>query len=518
MDSNKRPGDSTEDQTDRDQPGNQENQTSDLARMLAERAARILSEDQPLPVDRLRTKPEAKPPEKPAGQAVPKKPEDNPAHAVQPGAGNASARPDAGAQAAPKTPAQSKSSEQPSAGAEGRGQQDVTAPSPAAQDASGTASPKAEHAENDAPTQKKPEKAAEKNRSKKRAGRRPSASDQSGAEPSSQPDAGGQAAPKEPDGPNQMEAPEKQLEKTEEHAAKTEPAPPREAQAQNPSGGQAPPVHPDGKPETPPEEKNPEHGGNAPRVQSGAEAESGTRDASDAQPEARDVQDASPDTDGQGAQAGAAVSVPQARQDGAAPEDGADEIPEGTKTVMAVYDLVQVFAQALFIITLLFVFVFRIAAVNGYSMEPTLDAGNWVVVSNFGFEVKRGEIVVISQPNMLNEPLIKRIIAVGGETIDIDEAGNVTIDGQVIDEPYIAEITRVRGDISLPHTVPEGYVFVMGDNRNKSGDSRYSYIGDIDERYLVGEAKLRLFPIGRHTIENRSVEYSIDTQNDGVSS
>ena len=191
-----------------------------------------------------------------------------------------------------------------------------------------------------------------------------------------------------------------------------------------------------------------------------------------------------------------------------------NEVKEEKKSTLIedVYDLIQVFIQAIIIIALIFIFIFRIAGVSGNSMYPTLHNKDWLVLSNINYEAKRGDIVVCSQPNAFNEPLIKRIIAVGGETVNIKENGDITINGEIIDEPYIAEVTKVMGDggVTFPHTVPDGYYFVMGDNRNYSSDSRFSTVGDIDGRYIVGEAKMRLLPIGNNKIAYNGIEYDID--------
>lgn len=174
------------------------------------------------------------------------------------------------------------------------------------------------------------------------------------------------------------------------------------------------------------------------------------------------------------------------------------------------FDMVQIFLHAIIIIALIFIFLFRIAGVHGDSMNPTLNSNDWLVLSSSENHVQRGEIVVISQPNMLNEPLIKRVIAFGGETVDITADGKVSVNGTVLDEPYIKEPNRTWGNIQFPHKIPEGYVFVMGDNRNESSDSRFDYIGDIDQRYLVGSAKTRLFPLGKFKIVYNDIEYGID--------
>lgn len=187
----------------------------------------------------------------------------------------------------------------------------------------------------------------------------------------------------------------------------------------------------------------------------------------------------------------------------------ADEKAKDSITGRDVYDILQIFFQSLIIITLLFIFVFRFSVVNGDSMLPTLKDGNWLILSNIGFQPERGDIVVVSQPNTLDEVLIKRIIALPGETVDLREDGIVTVDGKPLNEPYTAAPVIEQGEIAFPHKVPEGKVFVMGDNRNHSADSRYKGIGDIDVRYIVGEAKFRLFPLDHGAIYE-NVDYQMN--------
>lgn len=149
--------------------------------------------------------------------------------------------------------------------------------------------------------------------------------------------------------------------------------------------------------------------------------------------------------------------------------------------------------SAIIAVTFIFTFLFKISSVNGPSMLDSFHNGDRVFITAAGYQPKYGDVVIISQPNQYNEVLIKRIIAVGGQTVDVDAtAGTVTVDGKVLYEPYIREQTLTPGNMNFPLTVPEGYVFVMGDNRNHSTDSRYKSIGLIDERYIMGKAFYRV--------------------------
>ena len=170
-----------------------------------------------------------------------------------------------------------------------------------------------------------------------------------------------------------------------------------------------------------------------------------------------------------------------------------------------IYEWLDSLVFAFITILLVFTFAFRVVGVSGESMVPTLQNGDWLAVRAVNMSVERGDIVVITQPNSLNEPLIKRVIAVGGDTLDIDFiTGEVFVNGERLDEPYIAEATRRGFDTVFPLTVPEGCLFVMGDNRNNSLDSRSSTIGFIDERYVLGVAEFRFFPVGTWEIDQNA--------------
>lgn len=163
------------------------------------------------------------------------------------------------------------------------------------------------------------------------------------------------------------------------------------------------------------------------------------------------------------------------------------------KTLTNIYDFASVLVSAILAVGLIFIFLFKISAVDGSSMNNTLQHGDKLIITARDWDVEYGDIVVISQPNALEEVLIKRVIATEGQTITVDAiSGRVVIDGKAIYEPYIAERMREQGDMHYPLTVPEGCVFVMGDNRNHSTDSRFKMVGIIDERYIVGEAVYRI--------------------------
>lgn len=163
-----------------------------------------------------------------------------------------------------------------------------------------------------------------------------------------------------------------------------------------------------------------------------------------------------------------------------------------------VFDLASSFAAALVILFLVFTFVCRAVNVIGDSMNPTLINGDWLLVTSEN-SYERGDIIIITQPNDLqgNEPLVKRIIATQGETIDINfSTGEVFINGEVLDEPYIKAPTELSYDVVFPFVVPEGCVFAMGDNRNDSIDSRSTRVGAINEDYIMGKAVFRILPLG----------------------
>lgn len=183
----------------------------------------------------------------------------------------------------------------------------------------------------------------------------------------------------------------------------------------------------------------------------------------------------------------------------AAPKSAAKEI----------FDWLDVLAIAVIAVVVVFSLLFRIATISGPSMQNTLHSGERVIISNFAYTPKNGDIVVVSR-NIENTienqgssdgPIIKRVIAVGGQTVNIDfETGEVSVDGKVLKEDYISTPTTTKWEVDFPVYVPEGCIFVLGDNRQNSLDSRSKHIGKdgiIDNRYVLGHAIYRIFPFNK---------------------
>ena len=162
--------------------------------------------------------------------------------------------------------------------------------------------------------------------------------------------------------------------------------------------------------------------------------------------------------------------------------------------VLYLHDLVYLLAA----IMLVFILLFRIVIVDGTSMNQTLLHGDYLLLMSNTFyrNPQYGDIVVISKDSFDDgDPIVKRVIATEGQTVDIDfYAGIVYVDGIALDEPYVNTPTNTEGGMLFPLTVEEGCVFVMGDNRNRSRDSRYPEIGQVDEREILGKAIFLILP------------------------
>lgn len=159
------------------------------------------------------------------------------------------------------------------------------------------------------------------------------------------------------------------------------------------------------------------------------------------------------------------------------------------------YEWVESAVLAVVFVVLLFTFVARTSVVSGESMIHTLESGDMLVISRLGGAVQPGDIVVATKPYYANEPIVKRVIATGGQSVNIDfKEGIVYVNGEALDESYTNTPTNRHYDVEFPITVPDGYLFLMGDNRNGSLDSRSTEIGLVDERYILGKAYMRVLP------------------------
>ena len=164
-------------------------------------------------------------------------------------------------------------------------------------------------------------------------------------------------------------------------------------------------------------------------------------------------------------------------------------------------DWAEALVYALALLVVVCAFFVRLSGVQGTSMYPTLDNGDQLLLLSFGYnEPERGDIVVLMADDFMDKPLVKRVIGIGGDVIDMDPSGTVTVNGEALYEPYINDLNgqdMYLGDIQFPLTVPDGQVFVMGDNRNGSSDSRKAEVGTIPYEKIVGKAVFRLFPFNR---------------------
>ena len=175
-----------------------------------------------------------------------------------------------------------------------------------------------------------------------------------------------------------------------------------------------------------------------------------------------------------------------------------EEASSAAKAKIEIYDWVQCIVYALVACVVVFVFFFRTIDVVGHSMDPTLHEGDKLIVTNLFNTPKYGDIVVLRKESFSDKPIVKRVIATEGQTVDIDfETGIVYVDGEALDEPYTAEPATRALDFDGEVTVPEGCIFVMGDNRNKSTDSRDDAIGMVDTRYIIGREIVRVFPLNK---------------------
>lgn len=180
-----------------------------------------------------------------------------------------------------------------------------------------------------------------------------------------------------------------------------------------------------------------------------------------------------------------------------APQTGPEGRPEEDSSFsMSLYGWLQTFVTALVSVILLFTFLGRMIGVDGTSMVPTLHDHDMILLQSLGYTPKAGDVVVLTQLSYSTVPIVKRVIAVGGQVVDVDyETNTVYVDGVALDEPYLGEPMRTPTWPATDHIeVPQGSICVFGDNRNFSTDSRSPLVGTVDERCVLGRAVLILYP------------------------
>lgn len=172
------------------------------------------------------------------------------------------------------------------------------------------------------------------------------------------------------------------------------------------------------------------------------------------------------------------------------------------------FEWVESLIIAIIVVGVVFTFVFRIITVNGDSMYPNLQHNDRLVVSSWFYTPKKGDVVILKRTEGLNEAIVKRVIATAGDRVYLDyDAGEVYVNGERLDETvYLDEDVHTyqpdtRYDLlDMPPeglVVPDGHIFVLGDNRGVSLDSRYTDVGMVDTRYVMGKAQFTIFPFSR---------------------
>ncbi len=167
---------------------------------------------------------------------------------------------------------------------------------------------------------------------------------------------------------------------------------------------------------------------------------------------------------------------------------------------LGAYLWLQTLVGVLVGMVLLFMLVGRLTPVSGDSMLSTLHEGDWMVVRSIGYQPRQGDVVVLTKEfDNVEGPIVKRVLAVAGQQVDIDyAAGTVSVDQTVLEESYLPEEMVQQSWQRIDSiTVPEGELFVLGDNRNVSNDSRNPALGTVDVRYVLGGAEWIAFPFSR---------------------
>lgn len=192
------------------------------------------------------------------------------------------------------------------------------------------------------------------------------------------------------------------------------------------------------------------------------------------------------------------TASPAAEETEAAPagtdSNTSDQTAEEPNTIVgALYEGVSIVVSAIMIIAVVFTFAFRLVGVKGTSMNDTLSDGDWLLVTPYYNEPQYGDIVISTKDTAAEGSLVKRVIAVGGDEVIVDEHDDVTVNGVALKEDaYTLKNGERHGNLTYPVTVPEDCVMLMGDNRCGSWDSRFAEIGFAEDDYLLGKAQFRL--------------------------
>lgn len=158
------------------------------------------------------------------------------------------------------------------------------------------------------------------------------------------------------------------------------------------------------------------------------------------------------------------------------------------------FDWIESIVISVFVVILIFTFVLRIIEVDGESMVQTLHHRDRLITTHLFYKPSHGDIIVLNSTG-LDKPIVKRIIGISGDEIDIDfEEGIVYRNGEALSEPYTNTLTNAKESVEFPITVEEGKVFVLGDNRNSSTDSRSARVGQVDEEQILGKVIFRIYP------------------------
>lgn len=171
---------------------------------------------------------------------------------------------------------------------------------------------------------------------------------------------------------------------------------------------------------------------------------------------------------------------------------------EKTSAVQELFFWAQALTLVLAVLILVNTFFFRLSGVRGTSMLKTLEENDQLILRVIGYDApQRGDVIVCTSDAFGGEALVKRVIAIEGDTLDIDSDGEVILNGEVLYEPYIYETIRSdrHGNQHYPLIVEAGHVFVMGDNRNGSTDSRWVEVGQISCDRVIGKVLFRIWPI-----------------------